>query len=137
MSQQRQKNVSVPSTIVLTEKYVLWKLFEKESRWFHEKFLWFQFKTTYKERAIESGKAFAKGVFPDEDIEMDFEDEDPVLRVRHFQDFFFWTFDLINDDLKFQYYDFCQRWIDGVDENPDTYYEKDQFALSKPAQVST
>ena len=64
-------------------------MFEEESRWFHEKFLWFQFKTTYKERAIESGKAFAKGVFPDEDIEMDFEDEDPVLRVRHFQDFFF------------------------------------------------
>ena len=50
--------------------------------WFHEKFLWFQFKTTYKQRAIESGKAFAKGVFPDEDIEMDFEDEDPVLRVN-------------------------------------------------------
>ena len=45
-------------------------------------FFFFQFKTTYKERAIESGKAFAKGVFPDEDIEMDFEDEDPVLRVN-------------------------------------------------------
>ena len=39
--------------------------------------------------------------------------------------------------MKFQYYDFCQRWIDGVDENPDTYYEMKQFALSKPAQVST
>ena len=47
-------------------------------------FFFFQFKTTYKERAIESGKAFAKGVFPDEDIEMNFEDEDPVLRVKYF-----------------------------------------------------
>ena len=45
----------------------------------------FQFRTTYKERAMESGKAFAQGVFPDDNVEIPPPlEEDKLLRVRFY-----------------------------------------------------
>ena len=55
---------------------------------------------------MESGKAFGEGAFPSDDVEIP-----PPLE----------------DDMMLKYYDYCPKWSINVDENAETYQERDAF----------
>ena len=65
-----------------------------------------RFRTTNRQRTMESGKAFGEGAFPNDDVEIP-----PPLE----------------DDMLLKYYDYCPKWSINVDENAETYQEREAF----------
>ena len=72
------------------------------------------FRTTDRQRTIESGKAFSQGVFPDEEVILP-----PPLE----------------EDKLLRYYDFCQKWSTYVEDNEETYLQMELFKESQPVKV--
>ncbi|XP_059096069.1 multiple inositol polyphosphate phosphatase 1-like isoform X2 [Tigriopus californicus] len=64
------------------------------------------FRRTYKKRTGQSAESFAEGAFPDQSVE--------ILKPLH-------------TDPLLRFFDFCTKWINDIDENPETYKEQRLF----------